>query len=181
MIESAAAKRDTVGEPTVHLVDLDRRALQAARARASSQSLQRLRTFRANVLRTGGIRFNGREPGGYSVVDAVGLLEYLQPDDWTYRYHKVVRAGRAMAGAITFLRNAYEFVRPGGMLIFGNMLDSHPELAFTLNVVQWPHIQPRSIDAIRDIVVRTGIAGETEVHLPDDGVYAIYAVKRPRA
>jgi hypothetical protein len=180
VIESAVAKRDTAEEPTVDLIDLDRNALKAARERATHHGLLQLHTHRANVLRPSGIRAHKVEKLSYSIVDAVGLLEYLRADDWGYRYRGVVRGHRrAMAGAITFLRNAYELVRPGGLLIFGNMLDSHPELAFTLNVVQWPHIQPRSIHEVKDIVAKADLAGEAEVHLPDDGVYALYVIRRP--
>ena len=106
-------------------------------------------------------------------------MEYLRADDWVYRYAKVVRGHRQMAGAVTFLRNAFEFVRPGGRLIFGNMRDSHPELAFTLNVVQWPHIQPRSLEHVMTIVTATGLHGSAEVYLPTDGVYALYSITRP--
>jgi len=181
VLDSAALKRAGANEPAVHLVDLDRNALKAARHRAASHGLRSLRTYRANVLRPAGIRLTTQRPlekRSYSVVDAVGLMEYLRADDWVYRYAKVVRSSQRMAGAVTFLRNAFEFVRPGGRLIFGNMRDSHPELAFTLNVVQWPHIQPRSIDQVMKIVTAAGLAESAEVYLPTDGVYALYSIRR---
>jgi len=123
-------------------------------------------------------RRNARE--GYDAVDAVGILEYLKPDDWRYAYGNVIRTRRPMAGAVTFLANAYELVRPGGLLVFGNMLDTHPQLAFTLNVIQWPHVQPRSIEQVCTLMARAGIVGGVEIHLPTGGVYALYVVRKPR-
>ena len=38
--------------------------------------------------------------------------------------------------AATFLANAAQLVKPGGLLLVGNMRDTHPQLGFTLNVVQ---------------------------------------------
>jgi hypothetical protein len=91
----------------------------------------------------------------------------------------VVATRRRLAGAVTFLRNAFDCVRPGGVLVVGNMLDSHPELGLTINVIQWPHIQPRSIDEMLGIFATAGLAGHVDVHLPVDGVYAVYAIHKP--
>jgi cyclopropane fatty-acyl-phospholipid synthase-like methyltransferase len=77
----------------------------------------------------------------FDLVEAIGLMEYLGALDWTFRYGRLVASRKRLAGAVTLFRNAYELVRPGGVLVFANMLVSHPQLAFTLNVVQWPHIQ----------------------------------------
>lgn len=86
--------------------------------------------------------------------------------------------GSGKAGAVTFVRNAFACVRPGGMLITGNMLDTHPQLGFTMDVIQWPHIQPRSTAEMLDIFEAAGIRGHVDVHLPSDGVYAVYVLRK---
>jgi len=108
----------------------------------------------------------------------VGILEYLEPNDWTYTYNGVISTRRKQAGAVTFIRNAFECVKPGGVLITGNMLDSHPQLGFTMDVVQWPHIQPRSVAEMLAIFESAGLHGHIDVYLPTDGVYAVYAIRK---
>lgn len=176
--------------PEVTLADLDAKALRFASVYAADRGLTRsIKTVRMNVLRRQGFGTIrswlgvNRTTGwlnSFDVVESVGLLEYLQAADWHYTYNGIVSTKRHLARAVTYLRNAFECVRPGGLLIVGNMLDTHPQLGFTLDVVQWPHIQPRSIADMRSIIGKAGIKGEVEAHLPNDGVYAIYAIRKTR-
>lgn len=179
-----------VAVPHTTLADLDRDALALARSYAEGLSLEeRAMTIRMNVLdRRGlgtrrspvpGLRLRTGWTEAFNAVDAVGLLEYLQGDDWTYTYNGVITTRRKQAGARTFLTNAFNCVAPGGQLIVGNMLDSHPELGFTMDVVQWPHIQPRSVDEMLGLFASAGLRGHVDVHLPEDGVYAVYAIRKP--
>jgi len=184
-----AVRDERLQVPRVTLADLDRGALELARTYAERSDLSCLTTLvRANVLDLRGFGKLANVLGwrsasdwlnGFDAVDAVGLLEYLKPDDWTYTYKGVISSKRKLAGAVTFLRNAFACVRPGGMLIVGNMLDTHPQLGFTLDVVQWPHIQPRSVSAMLEIFTTAGLEGHVDVYLPSDGVYAIYAITKP--
>lgn len=65
------------------------------------------------------------------------------------------------------LANAAQLVKPGGLLLTGNMRDTHPQLGFTLNVVQWPHIQPRSIETMQRIVEAAGLGNwRVDVYCP---------------
>lgn len=182
VLEAATARRDNPPSQVV-LVDLDKASLARAKRTAAELELQSARTIHSNVLNRSGVR-HWRHPhvlreGSFGIVEAVGLLEYLQDDDWPYTYRGVIATRRLMAGAITFLRNAYRLLQPGGSMIVANMLDSHPELGFTLNVVQWPHIQPRSVDETLRILDMAGAHGDVTVVLPDDGVYALYVVRKP--
>lgn len=177
-------------DSTVTLVDLDRESLSMAVRLAEGYAIShRVTTATRNILGLDGIdidpnpdhRATGRT--GYHVVEALGFLEYLPPENQeSYTYRGVVDEKRSRAGAIAFLRNAYDLVRPGGMLIFGNMLDeTHKQLGFTLNTVQWPHIQPRSIEQILRIVESSGVnADHMDIYCPTDGVYAVYAIRKPR-
>jgi len=196
----------TGSAPYMTLVDLSSEALHDAKSYADSLGLRdNLRIERNNVLRRQGLHTPVRlgevvlqrmlNPNdraklsraklpeeGYDVVEAVGILEYMKPEDWPYRYNGVVNLKTMQAGAKTFLKNSYRLVKPGGDLIVGNMLDTHPQLGFTLNTIQWPHIQPRSIDEMMDIFDEVGIEGERHVYVPDDEenrVYALYRIHKP--
>ncbi len=192
--------------PKMTLVDLDTKALKGAADYAGALNLNMpIAIERRNVLRLrgldtpssfgelaknalrskrGDLRFsrNGLEQNGYDFVEAVGILEYLKPEDWQYRYNGVVELKTVQAGAITLLHNAYNLVKPGGDLVVGNMLIDRPQLGFTLNVIQWPHIQPRSIDDMNDIFNKAGLEGERHVYVssnPDERVYALYKIHKP--
>ncbi len=191
-------KKENARLPIVTLADKDKNALALARGYAEENSLgEQIATKDLNVLLRKGLsyrrgetlkdyaassllRMRGRLPAeSYDAVDAVGILEYLGQEDWKYTYNGVISSSTILAGARTFMHNAYDLVKPGGVLVVGNMLDDHPQRDFTLNVIQWPHIQPRSVDEMMDIIKGAGITGEVEVHMPSDGVYAIYGIRKP--
>ncbi|GAB3587017.1 class I SAM-dependent methyltransferase [Calidifontibacter terrae] len=174
--------------PNVTLADLDKKALRLAVTYAVRHGLaDRTQTVRANVLDRQGFGRRGCFPGGsrpspwlgaFDAVDAVGLLEYLKADDWTYTYNGIIKSRKVLAGAVTFLRNAFSCVKPGGLLLVGNMLDTHPQLGFTMNVLQWPHIQPRSVHEMLTIFGAAGLSGQLNIYLPSDGVYAVYVLRK---
>lgn len=175
----------------VTLVDLDRESLGMAMGLAEKFGIaDRVTMATRNILGLHGIDIDARsespdaEKATHDVVEALGFLEYLPPENQeSYVYNGVVDEKRSRAGAIAFLKNAYDLVKPGGLLIFGNMLDeTHKQLAFTLNTVQWPHIQPRSINQMLKIVAASGVepSAELDIYCPTDGVYAVYAIRKPR-
>lgn len=179
--------------PRVALVDLDRSALKAAQMYAQTAEVEQfIDILRMNILHPQGLalpavdaqtnvaaralrRQVGLEGAVYDAVDAVGILEYV-PEVLSDESPTALQVNAA-----TFLAHAAQLVKPGGLLLVGNMRDTHPQLGFTLNVVQWPHIQPRSIEAMQRIA---GVAGlgdwQVDVYCPDDGVYALYAMRRPK-
>lgn len=181
--------------PNVTLADYERGALKNARAAADEAGLsENVSTRRMNILKPNGISYDPHQWGAatnmlaaaagrlpkesYDMIDAVGILEYLGRDDWPYMYNGVIKKNHPMAGAVSFLHNAYELVKPGGMLVVGNMRDTHPQLGFTLNVAQWPHIQPRSIEEMLSIIREAGLDGDVDVQCPSDNVYALYAIRK---
>ncbi len=187
---SAGARVRRLGRPTpvMTMVDIDKTSLGLAAKYAREVGIEaNTLLLRGNVLanqrdEAARRRRQGLPSGAvnsFDLVEAVGILEYLQPGDWTYRSSRIVSTRTPLAGAVTFIRNAYDFVKPGGLLVLGNMLDTHPQLAFTLNVVQWPHIQPRSVEAMVTLIRRAAVDAEIQVVLPEDGVYAIYVVNKP--
>ena len=179
--------------PHVTLVDLDRSALRVAKTYAQTAEVEQfIDILRMNILRLQGVvlpavnaqtnvaaralrRQIGLEAATYDAVDAVGILEYV-PEVLSDESPTALQVNAA-----TFLANAAQLVKSGGLLLVGNMRDTHPQLGFTLNVVQWPHIQPRSIETMQRIA---GVAGlgdwQVDVYCPDDGVYALYAMRRPK-
>ncbi len=179
--------------PRVTLVDLDRSALKAAQMYAQTAEVEQfIDILRMNILHPQGValpvvdartnvaaralrRRVGLEAAAYDAVDAVGILEYVPealPDE---------SPTALQVNAATFLANAAQLVKPGGLLLVGNMRDTHPQLGFTLNVVQWPYIQPRSIETMQRIVEVAGLGDwRVDVYCPDDGVYALYAMRRPK-
>ena len=179
--------------PHVTLVDLDRSALRAAKTYAQTAGVEQfIDILRMNILRPQGValpavdaqtnvaaqalrRQIGLEAATYDAVDAVGILEYV-PEVLSDESPTALQVNAA-----TFLAHAAQLVKPGGLLLVGNMRDTHPQLGFTLNVVQWPHIQPRSIEMMRRIVRAAGLGDwRVDVYCPDDGVYALYAMHRPK-
>lgn len=178
--------------PRVTLVDLDRSALRAAQTYAQAMKVKQSIDVRCmNILRPQGLalpavdaqtnvaaralrRRVGLEGAAYDAVDAVGILEYV-PEALSDESPTALQVNAA-----TFLANAAQLVKSGGLLLVGNMRDTHPQLGFTLNVVQWPHIQPRSIETMQRIVEVAGLGDwRVDVYCPDDGVYAVYAMRRP--
>ena len=178
--------------PRVTLVDLDRSALRAAQTYAQAMKVKQSIDVRCmNILCPQGLalpavdaqtnvaaralrRRVGLEGAAYDAVDAVGILEYV-PEALSDESPTALQVNAA-----TFLANAAQLVKSGGLLLVGNMRDTHPQLGFTLNVVQWPHIQPRSIETMQRIVEVAGLGNwRVDVYCPDDGVYAVYAMRRP--
>lgn len=179
--------------PRVTLVDLDRSALRAAKTYAQAMKVKQSIDVRCmNILRPQGVvlpavnaqtnvaaralrRQIGLEAATYDAVDAVGILEYV-PEVLSDESPTALQVNAA-----TFLANAAQLVKPGGLLLVGNMRDTHPQLGFTLNVVQWPHIQPRSIETMQRIAGAACLGDwQVDVYCPDDGVYALYAMRRPK-
>lgn len=179
--------------PRVTLVDLDRSALRAAQTYAQTMEVGQFTNVRCmNILRPQGVvspevdmqtnvaaralrRRVDLEAAAYDAVDAVGILEYV-PEVLSDEGPTALQVDAA-----TFLAHAAQPVKPGGLLLVGNMCDTHPQLGFTLNVVQWPHIQPRSIETMQRIAGAAGLGDwRVDVYCPDDGVYALYAMRRPK-
>ena len=106
-------------------------------------------------------------PHSVDVVDLLGLFEYI-PN----------LKDLPMASAL--LSKVKDIVRPGGIIVFGNMLSDRPQQAFFSNVVKWPRLQQRSITDVLAILEQAGFyANDISVRIPQEGVYAVYAVNIP--
>lgn len=168
--------------PSLTFCDPSSSTLNLARGYAEQAGLTNQPSFkRLNVLDPRGLAgawaSGGLTAGSYDVVEAVGLFEYLKSYDRDQDGRLPEGTSRWRADAVTFLRNASGLVRPGGYLIVGNMLDRHPYLGFTLNVIQWPHVQPRSVAGVLGLLEEAGVRGEVEVVIPTDGIFALFSTR----
>ncbi len=150
------------------VLDWDADALLLAEATATSLGVaDRVTTHRVNVLKASAVR-DIIDAESCSSVECLGFFEYLP-----------VRESMGRVDAAGFMALAYSLVAEGGQLVFANMLDTHPELPFTMHAVRWPMIVPRNVDEILRIVDMAGISrSAVELWLPEDGVYAVVRVLR---
>jgi SAM-dependent methyltransferase len=155
----------------ITLADFDGKALELARELAAEYALADcVELMRMNVLNAE--RLAEFAAGAYEVIDILGLFEYLPDAD-----RRTER--RVTLGAAGLLRAARRLLAPGGTLVFANMLDSHPQLAFTLNVIQWPYLTPRSAEQVAALMRAAGLpADESSAFVAEDGVYAVYVSTR---
>lgn len=153
----------------VTLIDQDAQALDLALHQAEHYEIPRhsLILHRQNVLHKSRLH-QTLDPKRFHIAEGLGIFEYFVNDV------------RKRTGAQSFLQVAYDLVEPGGLLVVSNMLDTHPQLDFTLIAIQWPYIWPRSVKEIIEIIRDTGIPDEqVQVFLPSDGVYAVVAITKP--
>lgn len=100
--------------------------------------------------------------GSATVVDALGIFEYFSD-----------------ASCVRLLRNAWDLLEPGGVLVVANMLADRPELALNQRGLGWPSIVPRSPERLVELVRKAGLPlDRTTVSTAQDGVYAVVDVVR---
>lgn len=89
----------------------------------------------------------------YDVVENMGFEEYLPQDGDELEAKK----GLGLPQASEFTRRAYDLVKPGGILISGNMVLDRPQLDFVFGIVDWPIINARSEESILRVYAEAGI------------------------
>lgn len=104
------------------------------------------------------------EPGSVDVVDLLGLFEYFPREL-----------------AVDLIQQVRKIIKPGGMIVFGNMIDNRPQQTFFTQVSMWPPLEQRSLPELFDIVQEAGFSAkdDAEIILPPQGVYAVVAIKVP--
>jgi SAM-dependent methyltransferase len=151
----------------VILVDQDPMALATAHSLAEANGVEGKVRLELRDLLTENIT-DYIKPHSVDVVDLLGLFEYIPNDD---------RMGH---WAAALLGKVKEIVRPGGYIVFGNMLNERPQQDFFKKVVQWPRLQQRTIRQVGKIVEEAGFsANDLQVRVPSEGVYAVYGIKVP--
>lgn len=160
------------------LADIDPKALQFAKNLAINEYdiHKHITLKKSNILRLKRLQ---RRIGTNSqdAIDILGFFEYIPAQKWPYRKYKM---RIMMPGAIEFLKTAYSLLKPGGLLVLGNMRDTHPQLVFTTQIVRWPYIRPRSLERVMDIITQAGIQPEhVTLYQAGDNVYTVAAITKP--
>ncbi len=164
--ESDAVAR-MVHQPQVLVVDNDERALKhVGRVAAETGTMSQYQTAPMDIIREFTLARDDHPKlpaASFDIGNALGIAEYFD--------ERLLRA---------FLKKSFGLVRPGGALIFGNMLDEHPALHFHQKVIEWPGVRPRSraemASIARDVAVQSG---DVTMYIPDDHVYACIEIKKP--
>lgn len=167
MLETLADSKEKVA---LTLVDIDEDILNMARSIATEKDLTEGSDYcikNINLL-TAMVRSDDfvKEVGEESqlVVDALGINEYFP-----------IRI------ATKFLANAYRCVEPGGSLITANMLNDRPQMLINTTAIGWPSVKLRSIDEIIFMIQEAGLPLEnTKITIPEDGVYAVIEISKPK-
>src|SRR5690606_5239111 len=117
------------------VVDWDGKALKLVKQNAEKYGFDgSVNTVRENILGEDLPKTMGVE--AYDVVENLGFEEYLpQAGD-----ELEARKGEGLPQASDFTRRAFEMVKPGGVLISGNMVLDRPQLGFVFGIVDWPII-----------------------------------------
>ena len=145
---------------TLHLVDADPIAIAASVDRSGKYNLKdKLQPHRKNLFREPIDSYI--EPKSADMVDMIGIVEYLKPK-----------------AAKVLLERAKTIVRPGGIIVFGNMLKSRPQQEWFEGL--WPELQQRSITETLEIIESAGFSrDQVQVRLSKDGLYPMFAIKVP--
>lgn len=156
------AARLLPGDVKYHMIDMDKDALAAARTLSTEYGImpETLRTTHLNVIKQNDQLADFMEQFHPTVVDAMGLFEYLSSDD-----------------AVLLLKSIYTRLQPGASLFFTNMLPSHPHLHVHQRAMGWPGVIVRGEHEVVELVEQAGIpVGQLTTLRPSDGVYVVYEV-----
>src|SRR5690606_8431549 len=138
------AAADGVGIAELLVVDHDPLALATTVSLARGAGLgDRVTPLRKNLLKTPPIDYLDEQ---VDLVDLVGVFEHLPSGRLGYRI-----AGNVLAAAA-------EAVRPGGLILLGNMLDARPQQRFFDSV--WPRLQQRTMHQVLALAQEAGIDAE---------------------
>ena len=97
-----------------------------------------------------------------TVVDAMGLFEYLEVDQ-----------------AAELLARVYARLPKGGTFIYTNMSTEHPHLDLHKRGLGWPGVIPRTVEDMAPILTRAKLPkGAVEVFRATDRVYNVYQVRK---
>lgn len=153
-------RKDGLQIDTAHQVDLDPIALAAGYDRSGHYDLKgTIAMHSQDLVRTPADSYI--EPGSVDILEAIGFIEYMSP---------------VLAKMV--LMNAASIVKPGGIIVFGNMLKSRPQQEWFDGL--WPRLRQRSMTETIKVIESAGFSlDQVEIQLSEDGLYAMYALKIP--
>lgn len=152
------------GEHTVQLTlaDLDLDMLAFAKENAETNKLGDLLITAQQCDVTDETAVDAVVPSqSFHVIDAMGLFEYLPG-----------------ALASRLLEQLYRGLAPNGVLVFTNMLPSHPQLSLHKRGLGWPGVIPRKTDEVVSILRKAHVPLSRVIAVqPSDQVNNVYVVR----
>ena len=159
--------------PSMLLVDFDKSALQSTSELASEIGFSGALSQRSdiNIFDKDAMLNLKKDLADKNqlphLIDLMGIFEYT--------------GNNLGVDPVEFLSSVYDILRPGGRLIFGQMRNDRPVQDFTMGVVGWPYVELRSPKEFMDIIAAASIPSKnTQLYLPDDGVYTVGVIDKPR-
>lgn len=165
LVKSMEAKGAEFGE--VILVDKDQMALASAVSLTAGLGIgDKVRVERKDLLAEPLTNYVPEH--SVDVVDLLGLFEYIPNNE-------------RMPMAQALLQGVSQITRPGGVIVFGNMLTERPQQAFFKDIVQWPRLEQRTVRETLSIIQAAGFdMKNVKVRIPaKEGVYAVYTIAVP--
>jgi len=160
MVEAAKVDKSSLYYANI---DLDSAAISIARGLVAYEKLKPSQTklLIGDIFDRGLLaEASGKQP--QDIIDMMGIFEYF--DD---------------KKSIELLTLALEFLKPGGIIIAGNMRLDHPQLNLHKRGIGWPDVIPRSNQQIINICLRAGIKqNQLDIYQPADGVYSVFRVRK---
>lgn len=158
---SIQAAKSAAEDQGIHVdltvTDYDSRALKFVAANAERLGFQgQTKTVKANILSPDikhKLLSDSVGTAQFDVVENMGFEEYLPQQGDELGAFK----GEGLPQASEFTRTAWEMVKPGGVLISGNMILDRPQINFVFGIVDWPLINARSEKSILRVYKETGI------------------------
>jgi SAM-dependent methyltransferase len=144
-------------------IDLDSSAVEIARSLTALEGLQPSHTnllvgdiFNRQLIE----KATDKQP--VDIIDMMGIFEYFEDKK-----------------SIELLQLALGFLKPGGIIIAGNMRHDHPQLNLHKRGIGWPDVIPRSTEQIIEICSQAKIQKtELDIYQPADGVYSVFRIRK---
>ena len=162
-ISAAKQATDEQGlDITLTVVDHDANALSFVKSNAEEQGFDgQLNIIEDFITAPAFIDRLEHKDDGYDVVENLGFEEYLPERDLDDGLGSdevgAFKDISILPNASEFTKTAFDLVKPGGVLISGNMVLERPQRNFVFGVVNWPIINARSEEAILRVYKRAGI------------------------
>jgi hypothetical protein len=114
-----------------------------------------------------------KELSDVDVKEMLGFFEYLP-----LLISKYGVIGHHMAQ--DYLRSVGVGMKPGSLIVFGNMLRDRPNQSMFDQV--WPRLQQRSPEEVVELIISAGYPKESiQVDVSNGGIYAVYTVTIPES
>ena len=149
-----------LAEVDLTVVDYDPKSLKMVKQNAAAKNFTgSVTTEFGNILSptvSADLKAKTDHPEGFEVVEVLGFEEYLPQDGEEKGNFKDI----GLMQASDFTRQAFDLVKPGGVLITGNMIYDRPQKDFVFGVVNWEVINARTEEADLHVLDEAGILAD---------------------